>query len=273
MPVEDITVVILDTPQAVLTSALLSALQDAGVSVITCDATHHPNGVLQPFLPHSRQAQVAHVQIACPPGLKKRLWQRLVVAKITGQAVCLDHFSSGAGQRLHALAQHVTPGDISNHEAQAARSYWPLLFGKSFRRHGTDGINAALNYGYAVARACVARSLVAYGLIPAFGLHHKNDLNAFNLADDLIEAVRPLVDLHVREMVGQGQILATAAPLNTAQRQHLVAVTTRLMWLSDERTNLIKVCDTMAASLVSAMRDRKPEALLLPSLITGDAAR
>jgi hypothetical protein len=85
--------------------------------------------------------------------------------------------------------------------------------------------------------------------------------------------VRPLVDLHVREMVGQGQVLAMADPLNTAQRQHLVAVTTRLMWLSDERTNLIKVCDTMAASLVSAMRDRKPEALLLPSLITGDAAR
>ena len=101
------------------------------------------------------------------------------------------------GKHLRALAARVASGDPENIEAQAARYYFPRLFGAAFTRHKPLWVNGALNYGYAVMRATVARSIVSYGLIPSLGLHHGNSLNAFNLADDLIEVFRPMVDYHV----------------------------------------------------------------------------
>jgi CRISPR-associated protein Cas1 len=220
-----------------------------------------PNGLMLHFHAHSRQSRVAYIQQACTKALKKRLWQRVIQAKITNQAACLDN-AGGAAKHLFALVGQVKSGDLNNIEAQAARYYWTRLMGKNFRRGANDLTNAALNYGYAVIRAYVARSQVAYGLMPAFGLHHASELNAYNLTDDLIEVLRPFVDHHVFEMKKQA-LLEDGDSLSSACRQHLAGAGAWLCALEGEVYTLATICDKMAAGLVRAMEGNSPAFLPL----------
>ncbi|OIQ75099.1 CRISPR-associated endonuclease Cas1 [mine drainage metagenome] len=195
---EDISVLILDHAQISLTAPLLAACAEAHVAVLTVNAAHLPNGVLLPYHPHSRALKVMLAQLAQSAPDKKRLWQRIVRSKISNQAAVLD--SAGMNDEAHLLRQlaHDTrSGDPDNHEAQAAQVYFRALVHARFTRGQERFYNAALNYGYAVIRAAIARTLTAYGFLPAFGLFHHNEQNSFNLADDLIEPYRQYVDAAV----------------------------------------------------------------------------
>ena len=272
LPIEDITALILESPQILLTSTLLSECQEMGVAVLTCDKTHTPNGVLLPFQPHSRQSRVARVQQSWSEPLRKRLWQRVIQTKILNQAICLDMTVGGdESTRLKAFVARVGSGDPENIEAQAARDYWPRLFGPDFRRHGNDAINAALNYGYAVVRAFVARSQVAYGLIPAFGIHHDNELNAFNLTDDVMEVFRPFVDHMVYGLRRDGEINEGDHQLSSAVRQSLANVGNISCRIGDETHTLANACDLMAAGLVAAIEGKSPALLPVPTFIHSES--
>ena len=134
-----------------------------------------------------------------------------VTAKIDNQAECLA--LCGKTQEaafLHSRARAVTSGDKDNLEAAAAAYYFPALFGTGFTRSADDGRNAALNYGYAILRGYAARCAAVYGLLPWEGLHHCSQLNQYNLADDLMEPFRPVVDLYVAANVDEARTLAPA---------------------------------------------------------------
>lgn len=200
IPLEDISVLIIDHSQVTLTAYLLAACADAQIAVLTVGPDHHPNGVLLPFLPHSRALKVMRAQLAQSLPAQKRAWQVIVRQKITNQAAILAHKwpeNTRGINLLLAMSEAVRSGDPDNIEAQAAQRYFSALWDKNFTRNQQRFYNAALNYGYTVIRAAIARSLVSYGFLPAFGLHHRNEQNAFNLADDLIEPYRPLVDAHI----------------------------------------------------------------------------
>ena len=270
LPLEDVTAIVLESPQIALTSALLSACQEQAVAVLTCDETHTPNGVMLPFLPHSRQSKVARTQIGWTDNLKNRLWQKTVQAKITNQAKCLEFCrDTETATRIFAMARQVDSGDTTNLEAQAAREYWPRLFGNDFHRDGYGSINAALNYGYAVIRAFVARSQVAYGLLPTFGIHHDGELNAFNLTDDMMEPLRPFVDVRVFAMSQRGE-LAESGNLTKENRQHLASLGSALCRIEGQKQTLTNSCDRMAAGLVSAIEGKSPALLPLPEFISPD---
>ncbi|MBI1301211.1 MAG: type II CRISPR-associated endonuclease Cas1 [Alphaproteobacteria bacterium] len=265
LPIEDITALILESPQITLSSTLLSACQERGVAVITCDATHIPNGVLLPFQPHSRQSRVAHVQISWTDSLKGRLWQRVVQSKITNQAACLEKaHGKEEAKRLYALSGQVKSGDTKNIEAQAARDYWPRLMGQDFRRGDNDLVNAALNYGYAVVRAFVARSQVAYGLLPTFGIHHASALNAFNLTDDMMEVFRPFVDYLVWTMAQEGVFEDDVDQLSKEARATLANIGNATCRIDGNTHTIANACDKIAASLVNAIEGKSPSLLLLP---------
>ena len=267
LPLEDITALILETPQITLSSALLSACQEQGVAVLTCDTTHIPNGVLLPFQPHSRQSRVAHIQISWTESLRGRLWQNVLQSKITNQAVCLERAEGReSAKRLYALVQKIKSGDPQNIEAQAARHYWPRLMGDDFRRGDNDIVNAALNYGYAVVRAFVARSQVAYGLLPTFGIHHCNELNAFNLTDDLMEVFRPFVDQKVWMLKKEEKLTLEQNTLSSPIRQDLANMGNIVCRIEGKNHTLTNACDKMAASLVNAIEGKSPALLLLPSI-------
>ncbi len=267
LPIEDITALILESEQIRLSSALLSACQEQGVSVITCDNKHMPNGVLLPFQPHSRQSRIAHLQISWTQSLKKRLWQRVVQCKITNQAMCLKNIANeDKAKRLHALVSRVTSGDPKNIEAQAARYYWSRLMGGNFKRGANDSINAALNYGYAILRAFVARSQVAYGLLPTFGIHHCNELNAFNLTDDIMEVFRPLVDMMVCHLKKNDKINMDNNYLPIEVRQELANIGNITCLIDGSTHTIANACDKLSASLVNSIEERNPALLLLPEI-------
>ena len=129
--------------------------------------------------------------------LAKQAWANIVRRKIENQAACLQFSKRKGVDRMESYARRVRSGDAENLEGQAAAYYFVQLFGPGFHRAEERWANAALDYGYAVLRGAIARGLVAHGLHPTVGLFHDSEQNAFNLADDLIEPFRPLVDLHV----------------------------------------------------------------------------
>src|SRR5690606_21472617 len=128
--------------------------------------------------------KILQSQVELKVTTRKRLWKQLVKHKINQQITTLEILDKNS-KRIQRLYEKVKSGDPENCEAQAARQYWPLLLGKDFRRkHDEPGINALLNYGYAIMRAMTARALVGAGLHPALGLHHRNQYNGLSLADD-----------------------------------------------------------------------------------------
>lgn len=262
LALEDIACLVLDTPQVSVTGALLSACADAGIAVIVPDDKHHPSGVLLPFHRHHAQAYVAHVQVGITQPLKKRLWQNLVVAKITNQADALALKKMADANILREMAGHVGSGDPDNVEAKAARLYWSRLFADFIRRDESDIRNALLNYGYAVVRAALARAVVACGLIPAFGLNHASKTNAFNLVDDLIEPFRPLVDILAFDQF----ITADAVQLSLDDRRAMAAVLTRDCWIGRERMTVLTATESVATSLVQAMETGSAAVLRMPTL-------
>ena len=148
------------------------------------------------------------------------------------------------------MARRVRSGDPDNLEAQAAQRYWPRLFGKEFRRdREAEGVNALLNYGYAVVRAAVARSVVATGLIPSLGIHHRHRNNPFCLADDLLEPYRPYVDWRVRQMAGE-----TAPSLAEREtRAALLSLFNETVHVAGRREPLLLALHTSATSLCRAL--------------------
>lgn len=198
IPFEDIAVIILNHREINLTHSVLSACGEYGIGLFSLGPTHHPNGLFLPFLTHSRATRMLRLQLALGRPAAKRAWQAIIQSKIRNQAECLRLADVVPdAERLESLARRVRSGDPDNLESQASSYYFRCLFGKDFHRGQPRWVNAALDYGYAVFRAAIARGLVAHGFLPSLGIFHASEQNAFNLADDLIEPYRPLVDLHV----------------------------------------------------------------------------
>jgi CRISPR-associated protein Cas1 len=218
-PCEDLGVVVVEHPQSTYTHAALVELMAQDAVVVLCGPDHLPCGLVLPLADHNQVVSRIRLQVEVSVPTKKRVWQQLVRAKILAQAENLAP-EGPTVRRLREFASTVRSGDPDNREAHAARAYWAAwllqapngIEPEPFRRDPDGaGINALLNYGYAIVRAALARAIVAAGLHPALGLHHAHRANLFCLADDLIEPLRPLVDARVRELVFAGETELTQA--------------------------------------------------------------
>jgi CRISP-associated protein Cas1 len=204
VPIEDIGFIVFEHPQITFTQAVIQLLAENNTAVIFCDAKHHPNSMLLHLDTHTIQTELFAHQVKASEPLKKQLWQQTIKAKIKNQALLLDLLDR-EGEALHYISGQVKSGDTTGMEAFAARKYWQRLFPVDFTRD-RYGIapNPALNYGYAILRAAVARALAGSGLLATLGIHHHNRYNSYALADDIMEPYRPYVDMVVTEMLEQG---------------------------------------------------------------------
>ena len=271
IPLEDIAWIVFDTREVNITSRLLSSCAERGIAVIFTDDRHMPSGSLLPFHINYAQAEVSHLQFAAPGVLRRRLWRRTARSKILNQAAVLEKAETSNFRVLRNLARQVQPGDPDNIEAQAARRYWPSLF-PTFRRNSdaSDRTNSLLNYGYAVMRAGVARSLTVAGLVPAIGIHHRSQMNPFNLADDLIEPFRPTVDwlaYEMREPDDWGDVNDEQLGLSKEDRQRLAGVLTHQIRIENEEMNVLNAIDRCVSSFVRSLRSRKSGDLQLPEFV------
>jgi len=265
LPLEDIAYMVIDTPQASLSVPLLTACMEAGVAVIITDPKHLPSGVMLPFHRHFRQGGMARLQVDQTEPFRKRLWQTVVRAKIENQGAVLKVLGRADSGPLAAMARLVGSGDPENVEARAARAYWSRLWSNFRREDEADLRNALLNYGYAVLRACVARALVGMGFLPAFGIHHASVTNAFNLADDMLEPFRPFIDLLAWRHLGG---MDEARAMGLEDRQAMAGAMMENAAMGEDEVTLLVAAERLAASLARAMEERRPEALLLPRLVT-----
>lgn len=208
IPIEDIGVVVLDNKQITITHGLMEALLDNNCTLITCNSSRMPVGLMLPLAGNTTQTERFRDQIDASVPLKKQLWQQTVEAKIRNQAYLLEKNTNCIVKNMYAWAGDVKSGDPDNYEARSAVYYWNNFFPtiKGFTR-GREGIppNNLLNYGYAFLRAVVARALVASGLLPTLGIFHRNKYNAYCLADDIMEPYRQFVDKVVFEIVSSGE--------------------------------------------------------------------
>lgn len=257
-PIEDLVSVLIESRQCTITTAALAALAEEGVTVFSCDEKHIPCSITLPFARHSRQLEITRTQLDWTQPARNRWWQQVVQAKIGNQAECLA--LCGCCEKaalLRRRAAGVRSGDRENREATAAALYFPALFGDGFTRgEESDARNAALNYGYAILRGCMARCLTVYGFIPWLGLHHSSTLNAWNLADDMMEPYRPLVDLFVAAQVRED------APLDTRLKSCLFNLLNMDIRSGGQRHSVAYAMERQVQSLRS---DTKM--LVLPELI------
>ena len=201
IPIEDVGIVVLDHRQITLTQALLDALLQNNTVTMVCNGSHHPEGILLTLDGNTIQSERYRDQIDASEPLRKQMWAQTVMQKIKNQAASLK-FLNREYSYLTSLHKNIKSGDADNCEATAAAYYWSTIFPgvEGFRRN-REGIppNNYLNYGYALLRATMARSIVGAGLLPTLGIHHRNRYNAFCLADDLMEPYRPYVDVLVNK--------------------------------------------------------------------------
>ena len=199
-PMEDISTVMIEKQSKQYFRCCSFGVCRNGILVFFCDEKHLPCGIVNGFHTHSRKYKLLQAQIQTKETLKKHLWSKIVIEKIRNQAKVLELASLSGYDQIMSFAQKVKLNDKDNMEAVAAAQYFKYLFGSVFSRGQDTVTNARLNYGYAIIRGLVCRSLTVYGLEPALGIHHHSQLNAFNLADDIMEVFRPMVDLCVYQM-------------------------------------------------------------------------
>lgn len=205
VPLDDIGAVIANAHGLIYSNNLLVALAERGIPFVLCDTRHNAVGMIWPVDGNFEQAKRFDAQINATQPLRKRVWAEVVRSKLQQQAAVLEAVGLPDAP-LTSLIKQVRSGDPDNKEAQGARRYWTLLFGKKFRRdRDTSGINVLLNYGYTIYRAATARAVIAAGLHPTLGIHHSNGGNPMRLVDDLMEPFRPLVDLMVWHLNEQGE--------------------------------------------------------------------
>ena len=254
---DDLRCLILDSEQVTLTSAVLSRAAEHKVAIISSDEKHLPIGLYLPLVGSSRKLQVYKHQSALSRVRQKQLWQKIIRQKIQNQAEVLDYLRED--KSLFVYVTKVKSDDRQNTEATAARVYWRSLFGNDFTRSTHNALNGCLNYGYAIIRSLLARYLAASGFFLALGLHHKNELNAFNLADDLMEPLRPLVDFHVSDL----EDLTMEEDLQMDHKKHLQAIVKSDCHLDGTVTNLMIALEMYAESYKREIMGEGP--LIIPS--------
>ena len=265
-PIEDLGFVILETGLMTISSHCIRQLADANVALVVCDATHTPSAQMLPFAAHTTTQETVAAQLGATAAVQGRLWRQVVRAKILNQSELLRRLGFDACRRLRAMADEVKNYDAENVEAQAARIYFRALApdpGFVRAREGTWP-NPALNYGYGVLRAAVARALVGSGLTCFRGVHHHNRYNAFCLADDMMEPYRPFVDQYVFGHVPPFDVQATE--LTREMKARLLQMLTCDVKTGDLKRPLMVALTYTTASLAKYYLG-KTDHLVLPSFL------
>lgn len=254
IPIEDIGVVMLDNKRITITTGVMEALLENNCAVITCDSKSMPTGMMLPLTGNTLQNERFRDQLSISVPLQKQLWAQTVRQKVINQQSVLKRYTNVECKCMQVWANGVKSGDTENVEAKAAAFYWRNIFPNipDFVR-GRDEAppNNLLNYGYAILRAVIARSLVASGLLPTLGIHHHNRYNAYCLADDIMEPYRPYVDdLVIRVMQKYWDYSELTVPI----KAELLQIPVLDVVVDGKRSPLMIAAGQTAASLYRCFR-------------------
>jgi CRISPR-associated endonuclease cas1, NMENI subtype len=196
----EMEILLIESTAVSLTSALLTELSKKKIKVIFCDEKRNPSSELISYYGSHDTSTKIRTQLIWKEDVKKAVWTEIVAEKIRKQAEHLEFWNLKESEMLHGYIRELQFADSTNREGHAAKVYFNALFGMAFTRAEENSLNAALNYGYSILLSAFNRCITTNGYLTQLGLFHDNMFNPFNLASDLMEPFRPLVDWKVRTM-------------------------------------------------------------------------
>ena len=196
----EISTILIESTAVSITTSLIAELAKRKIKVIFCDEKRNPSCELVNYYGSHDTSNKARRQIAWKQRTKEAVWTEIVTEKIRKQKELLEALGKEESELLASYIREIAWNDGTNREGHAAKVYFNTLFGLDFTRTEDNFINAALNYGYSIILSAFTREVVANGYITQLGLFHDNMFNQFNLASDLMEPFRILVDREVTEM-------------------------------------------------------------------------
>ncbi|XJZ27777.1 type II CRISPR-associated endonuclease Cas1 [Bacillota bacterium Lsc_1132] len=262
IPLSDIHTIVVDNCKTKVTGRLMNKLSEYHIVLIFCDETHHPNVFSLGLYSHYRVYGVLEQQMNWDDGVRGEMWRKIIKIKIENQRSILQYLNKSEEviNKMTTLSSGVVFDDETNREGVAAKIYFNELFGEDFKRTrgAVDAYNAALNYGYIVLRACFARTIVAYGLHPAYGIGHRNQFNAFNLVDDCMEVFRPVIDLWVAMVITSNDFL------NRENKQQLIRRLSAKINIGGQRQTVLNAIDLFIQFFIKAMNNNDVDILVYP---------
>ncbi len=260
IPVEDLNQIMVHGANIRLSTMDLSILSQNKISFMTLDEKYLPTAILLPFEGHARQSKLMHAQVDTPKDKYLSLWMQITKQKINNQAGALSIMGINGSEHIYKYAAELNKTNVDINEALAAKEYFEY-YHEGLNRRVDDPVNSRLNYGYAVVRSYIARTLVAAGFHPTFGIHHDSQLNAYNLADDLIEPFRAFVDLVAHDNIGSNVILAKNERRALAHTLHNACI------IGGVKMSIMSAIELTVSSLKRIILDKTNENLLLPVII------
>ena len=264
IPLSDISVVLIENLATSITTKLLSHLTQNKITTIVCDEHHLPNGILLPFNGKVRMLESYKYQTIATQEFKADLWDKIIKNKIYNQATVLHYaLLDDEAQELLKMIIKVVEGDTRNIEATASQLYWKAIFLQRFHyftRTMSDIRNSALNYGYAIVRSIIANTLTCRGFILYDGIHHKSELNQFNLVDDVIEVFRSFVDIEVYEIFeNEGCI---KEELDSELKKRLLSIVDKEAFIDGKKFTLINAIDKYCDSIFTCYKEKNSKNLI-----------
>lgn len=260
VPIEDLNQIMVHGANIRLSTMDLSILSKNKVSFMTLDERYLPTSIVLPFEGHARQSKLMHAQVNASREMYEKLWIRIIKQKISNQSRALSIMGLNGAEKITEYVSTLTSKNVDYNESLAAKDYFSY-YHDGFNRRTEDPLNSRLNYGYSVVRSAIARKLVVTGFHPTFGIHHNSQLNAFNLADDLIEPYRAIVDLVAHENVG------SHVQLTKCERRELAHVLHNACIVDGTKMNVMLSIDMMIESLKRIILEDSPEDMKLPTII------
>lgn len=262
VPLSDIHTIVVDNSKTVVTGRLMNKLTEYHILLIFCDETHHPNVFSLGLYSHYRVYGVLEQQMNWKNEIRGEMWRKIIKIKIENQRSILQYMNRNDEviNKMTLLSLNVDFDDSTNREGIAAKLYFNELFGSDFKRtrEAVDSYNAALNYGYIILRACFARTIVAYGLHPAYGIGHRNQFNAFNLVDDCMEVFRPVIDLWVAMAINSDDYLSKE------NKQQLIRRLSAKINIGGQKQTVLNAIDLFIQSFIKAMNNEDIDVLVYP---------
>ncbi len=253
IPLKDISMVVIDNLQVKITGRIMASFAKYGIVIIFCDQEHLPIGMYSAYDNHSRISKTIGYQISQTDEDYSYIWKEIVEKKIINQrkVLCNLNKSIEVIDSINEFIVEIQPGDTTNREAHAAKIYFNELMGTTFSR-GNDDIllNSGLDYGYAIIRAYIARTCVAYGLNTQLGIHHHNEYNRFNLVDDLIEPFRPIIDIYAYRLLDGEKYF------KSEHRRNLVNILNHVLKYQNQEMYISNVINSYVAQYAAKLIDK-----------------
>ena len=260
IPIEDLSLTMVHGANIRLSTMDISILSQNKVAIVTLDEKYLPTAIVLPYEGNARQSMLMHAQVNTSEEKYKKLWVNIIKQKISNQARALSILGVEGAETIATYISQINIDNVDYIEALAAKDYFSY-YHSGLNRRTEDPVNSRLNYGYAIVRSSIARSLVAVGFHPTFGIHHSSQINAFNLADDLIEPFRAIVDVVAHNNISSNVIL------NKAERKELTHTLHNACIVNGVKTNVLSAIDMTCESLKRIILDKSNEELCLPTVL------